>query len=327
MTVSNVRDVDAFLADMDALLAEVPDTAGTVSTDPAAPVPDVEPAPVPDVEPAPLPDVEPAPVPDIEPDGDSWEEVTAASRRPEPMPGRVKHISARGWRPYGPTSDLDVTQPPDGEINSEPEPVPPPLAAAPRPTAPPAHSLTKATSETDEEATGQDGDTPAGQEEAGPPPTRVQLVATTVRQWHPPTGPKGRGWIRAVVYTGSAMLTGWTTGFTPGAYQTLRDLSVNPDAVAGIAIAAALAALMISRSRRTWIALGCALVLVLILSYLTLSVCTGALATLLVWGLDQLARHMRPVIAWTVRAAFSGVALATFALVWTTVVHVLTGAS
>lgn len=301
-----VRDVDEFLADLDAVL----DTASgaAVPEDPAAPVPDVEPAPVPDIEPAPLPD--------IEPDGDSWEEATAASRRPEPMPGRVKHISARGWRPYGPTSDLDVTQPSDGEIRSDPEP------------APPAHSLTKATPETDEGPLSQDGEAPAGvEEEAEPSPTRVQLVATTVQQWRPPLGPRGRGWFRAVAYTGSGMLTGWLTGFTHGAYQTLRDLSVNPDAVAGIAIAAALAALMISRSRMTWIALGCALALVLLICYMSLPVFTGALATGLVWGLDQLARHMRPVIAWTVRAAFSAVALATAALVWTPIVHVLTGAS
>ncbi|MFE4329668.1 hypothetical protein ACFRQM_09450 [Streptomyces sp. NPDC056831] len=171
-----------------------------------------------------------------------------------------------------------------------------------------------------------DGHEPGAEDAPPANPGTARLIATTVQEWRPPTGPRGRGWIRAVAYTGSGIVLGWLTGYTQAVYTTLDQLSVNPDAVGGIAISAAMAALMISRSKKTWIGLGCALLLVLVVEYLTVPVFAGAIATTVVWGLDQRARHMRHVIAWTTRAAFGSVLLASFALVWTTVVHYFTGA-
>ncbi|WP_405759494.1 hypothetical protein OG234_13425 [Streptomyces sp. NBC_01420] len=318
-----VRDVSDFLTDLDAVLAAAPAT-GEQQEGPAPTVP----------APAPAPDDEPAHTGE-QPEPGSWEEATAGSRREEPTRSRERRISARGWRPYGPTTDLNTEKEPAQEdpATGGVQPTIPPRPIAP-PAPAPAPGPVKVTVADDEEdqdddadEEGRDGQGVEGGEQVAPEATRAQLVMTTVQAWRPPVGPRGAGWFRAVAYTGSGILAGWFSGFTHGTHQTLRDLSVNPDAVGGIALAAALAALMISRSRRTWIALGCALALVLLVSLMSLPVFTGCVATGLVWGLDQYARHMRPVIAWTVRAAFSAVVLATGALVWTTIVHHLTGAS
>ncbi|MGC4947756.1 hypothetical protein ACLQ2N_16365 [Streptomyces sp. DT224] len=321
MSGTPVRDVADFLTDLDAVLADTPATSGQQE----GPAPTV---------PAPAPAPDDAARTGEQPEPGSWEEATAGSRREEPSRSRERRISARGWRPYGPTTDLNTdTKEQPAPAQEEPAVGDVQPTVPPRPTVPPAPvpgplKVTVVEDQDDDaDDEGRDGQGVEGGEQVAQQPTRTQLVLTTVQTWRPPVGPRGAGWSRAVAYTGSGILAGWLSGFTHGTHETLRDLSVNPDAVGGIALAAALAALMISRSRRTWIALGCALALVLLVHYMTLPVFTGALATLLVWGLDQYARHMRPVIAWTVRALFSAVVLATGALVWTTIVHVLTGAS
>lgn len=243
---------------------------------------------------------------------DLYRAATRPSRRPEPAPGRT--VPLRGspsrypdWR----TGPVDLAKLDQAD---EEETTPADVAPADE-------------GEREEGAAPEaDGDTSPDDLPKTQPTGRVRLIATTVQEWRPPVGPRGLGWIRAVIYTGSGIGVGWLTGCTRAVYTTLDQMSVNPDAVGGIAISAAMAALMISRSKKTWIGLGCALLLVLAIQYLTLPVFVGALATTVVWGLDQRARHMRHAIAWTIRAAFGSVLLATFALVWTTAVHYLTGA-
>ncbi|GAA2948606.1 hypothetical protein ACFPN0_15015 [Kitasatospora cinereorecta] len=301
-----IRDTAAVLADMDALLAEV-------DKGPQAPAP-AEP------EAAVVPEDDMA----VE-----WEKVTA----PRPPRQRTKQIPRHNTR-YGYGTDavtLDKRAEPDAPaeepVEAEDEPAhdedgqPAPAATAPV-------STTKVSkTKTPNTADAQDDDEEEGDGDDAPQPSRRHVVVTTLREWRPPAGPRGKAWGRAVAFTGSGALLGFVTGVTRNVYETFDSVSINADAVAGVVLAAALAALMISRSKKTFIGLGAAFGLVLFLQYVTLPVAAGGLATVIVWALDQRARTMRPVIAWAVRAAFATVALAAFALVWTSVVHFLTGAA
>ncbi|MFG2404227.1 hypothetical protein ACGFR8_07785 [Streptomyces brevispora] len=320
-----MRDLDDFLADLDDVLATT-SSASEVGEQPETPAPA-------DPKPEATPDVEP-PRTVEEPEPGSWEQVTAGSRRVEPARSRERRISANGWRPYGPSADLDAkvdedaAPPVHGETADEPQ-----RAAPVRPATPPISGLTKATAVADgdqadeRQAEESDGDSQDKPEEDRPPPTRGQLVMTAVQQWRPPIGPRGQGWVRAMAYTGSGIVAGLLTGFTSAFYEVLVTMPFDPDAVGGISLSAAMALLMINRSKKTFIILGAALALVLVVAFLTLPVAAGGLATLIVWGLDQRARTMRQPVAWIVRAVFAAISLATFALVWTTVVHFLTGAA
>ncbi|WP_158101286.1 hypothetical protein, partial [Streptomyces griseus] len=120
---------------------------------------------------------------------------------------------------------------------------------------------------------------------------------------------------------------GLGSGFTRGFYVALDTMSINPDAVAGIAISAAIVVLMIRRTWQTFACLGAALVLVLLVQMLSLPVFAGLVALLIVWGIDQQARRFRQPFALAFRALFLASALALGALTWTTVVPVLTGAT
>lgn len=327
--------VEDFLARVDEVLAT---TSGTSAHPPA---------------PAPVPAGSGVPAPD--PAGQSVDELYAAvtsgrNARPtdsvpdltqptppeaaEPRPPRTRTVTGRSgrlpdWR-TGQTADLSKPAEPSAPRIPEPKAIKFIEAAK----AARAAELAKEAEEVEgttvpEDAPAEpDGDLDGAEGEAPTPqPTGVQIITTTVQEWRPPAGPRGKGWGRAVLYTGSGILLGWLSGFTRGAYITLDRLSVNPDAIGGIAISLALAALMINRSKKTWIALGCALLLVLLVQLMTLPVFAGAVATGFAWGLDQRARHMRPVIAWTARALFAAAVLASFALVWKTVVHLFTGAA
>ncbi|MEU2487092.1 hypothetical protein ABZ593_21095 [Streptomyces sp. NPDC012617] len=290
---AQARDTEAVLADMDALLAEV-DKGPQAPAKPEAPT---------------VPEDDTA---------TEWEKVTA----PRPPRQRTKVIPRQDNR-YGYGTD-DITLDPAAEL-AGPAAQAPDASADDKATPPPAASakVTVVKDEEDQEQKAAEGDAA----EPTPPSPPAQLIATTVREWRLPAGPRGKAWYRAIVHNGTGILAAFLTGCTHKVYEALNILSINGDAVAGISLAAALAALMISRSKTTFIILGAALVVVLFLQYLTVPVAVGGLASVIAWGLDQRARTMRPVTAWAVRTVFTTVALATFALVWTRVVHILTGAS
>ncbi|MFJ8852339.1 hypothetical protein [Streptomyces sp. NPDC102437] len=301
---NGLRDVDEFLADVDALLATPPTPA-------ASPAPDTRPEPE---------------APAASTGDETWEAITAGRRTQPagsvgtaPAPGRAVPVTGRSGRlpDWRSGQTIDLSKP------AEPEPT------EPEPTEP---TEPEPGEESEQPAAPTSDDTPApghvAEEDApAPAPSRTRLIATTVQEWRPPDMPRGKGWMRPVAYIASGILCAGLTGCTRGVYDTLTQISVNPDHVAGISLSAAMAILMVDRSKKTFIILGAALALVLVIQYVSLPAFVGGLATLLVWGLDQRARTMRQPIAWTVRTAFSTVALATIALVWTTVVHFLTGAA
>lgn len=307
-----VRTTDDLLADMDNLLAEV----------------DAEKFPDPVAIPA------PASAPVEEPAATEWEEVTA----PRPPRQRTKKIARHSRYGYG-TDALTRDDPAEFVEQAEEPDVAPGVPESGEPTTartPPviplrvrrAKSLKSPDHHDDDHDDDQGGDEQDdGEEGDALRPSRRQVVISTVREWRPPAGPRGKAWSRAAIFTGSGALLCALTGTTRQVYDALNSISIAVDAVAGIALAAALALLMITRSPRALIGLGIALGLVLLLAYMTVPVAAGALATGVTWGLDQRARTMRPVVAWAVRTSFSTVAIATFALVWTPVVHYLTGAA
>ncbi|WP_439082114.1 hypothetical protein [Streptomyces sp. WL006] len=337
------RDTDALLADMDALLAEIPEPA---------------PAPAAEPEPAPAPAPKEALAPQEPPRGDTWEEVTA----PRPESDRNRTMRRDGWQPRdlpdtlkpkqddpepapapapteGPVEDDrdedqadDLTQ---GKERSHREalddlarllgPLAPPSAhqpPAPASPAPPAASHPTKTAP-DDDADGEDGD---GDNDPAPPQTRTHVIATTVSQWRPPT--LGSKSLRSFLgYNGLAAGIGLGSGFTRGFYVALDTMAINPDAVAGIAISAAIVVLMVYPSWQTFVGLCAALVVVLLVQLLSLPVCAGLVALLITWGIDQRARSFRQPFALAFRALFLASALALGALTWTTVVPILTGAT
>ncbi|MFD3978309.1 hypothetical protein ACFWR6_06950 [Streptomyces griseus] len=314
------RDTNALLADMDALLAETPDTA-------------------------------PEPAPALqEPRGDTWEEVTA----PRPESDRNRTIRRDGWQPR----DLPDTLRPKQDPAPAPAPVedpveddrdddqadapavgkdwnhrealddlarllgplaPPSAHQPPAPTAPPAAGHPIKT------APGDDGDEDEDDAPA-PAPTRTRIITTTVSEWRPPSI-GGKSLRSFLGYNALAAGIGLGSGFTKGFYVSLDTMSINPDAVAGVAISAAIVVLMIRRTWQTFAGLGGALVVVLLVQMLSLPVCAGLVALLIVWGVDQRARSFRQPFALAFRALFLAAALALGALTWTTVVPVLTGAT
>ncbi|WP_228994721.1 hypothetical protein [Streptomyces sp. DH8] len=335
------RDTDALLADMDALLAEIPETA---------PAPAAEPEPAP--EPPPAPKETPA---SQEPRGDTWEEVTA----PRPASDRNRTIRRHGWQPRDLPEPLKPKQDPapaptpapvedlveddrdedqaDGPAKGKNwnykealddmarllGPLAPPSAhqpPAPAPAAPPAAGHpAKATSDDGEEDE-DEGDAPA------PAPTGAHVIATTVSAWRPPSI-GGKSLWSFLGYNALAAGIGLGSGFTKGFYVALETMSINPDAVAGVAISAAIVALAIRRTWQTFACLGAALVVVLLVQLLSLPVFAGLVALLIVWGVDQRARSFRQPFSLAFRTVFIASALALGALTWTTVVPVLTGAT
>ncbi|MEV5677291.1 hypothetical protein [Streptomyces sp. NPDC052179] len=323
------RDADALLADIDSLLSEVP-------AQETAPAPDLTAAPAP----------EPAPAPAAT-RGDTWEEVTAPRRESD----RNRTIRRGGWQPR----DLPETlQPkpspaptpatgPEPEPSATPEDEPKPRTAAPvaereealdkldrllslltPPDAPPAGSSgVEPTSNGD-----SDGDSPdPADAPLAPAPSPARVIATAVGEWRLPPRLGGRRWLDVLGYNALAIIAGLLVGFTQGAYITLDTMSVNPDALAGITISAAIAALMVRPTWKTFASLGAALVIVFIVQLLSLTVCAGLLAVLVTWGLDQRARTIRQPVALVARALFLAMTLALCALTWTTVVPALTGAT
>lgn len=310
------RSTDALLADMDALLAEVPGQA-------PAPAPEVTTTPEPEEAPPVAPAPAPAPEPASEARGDEWEAITAP--RPESNRDRTVH---GGWQPRELPESLQpepaASWPP---LSSAPTPATPtaPVAGA---TAPP--TVIVATKDDDQgdddQAAEGDGEGPAAVEQPVKS-SRSTIIATTVSEWRLPPKLGGRGWLSMLAYTGAAIALGVGSGFTQGTYVTLDTLPIGTAAVSGVAIAVGLAGLLVERSRKTFALFGVVVVLVLVLQYVSIPVGAGVLATLITWGLDQRARTMRQPLAFLVRALFSAVALATFALTWTTVVPLLTGAT
>ncbi|MFD3844748.1 hypothetical protein ACFWVB_02510 [Streptomyces microflavus] len=323
MGAGKLRDTGDLLADMDALLAEVPDQS-------------TAPAPAPEPEPTP----EPTPAPQREPEGagDEWEQITAP--RPESPRGRT--MRRDGWKPR----ELPETLQP--KTDAPPAPAPGDAAAGPAvppmPTAPPtvpaapaaaARPVTiTATKDDDlgddreEDQDEREGDGQGEGEAPVPRVSRSKVIATTVSAYRLPPRLGGKGWGRLLAYTGSGVALGVTSGFIRGTYVTLHGLTFSTAAVCGITLSVALAVLTIHRSAKTFVALGIALAVVLTIQLLSLPVSAGCLATLVAWGLDQRARTMRlRIVAWLTRALFASVALTTFALTWTTVVRYITGAT
>ncbi|MEU6628400.1 hypothetical protein ABZ905_08910 [Streptomyces parvus] len=328
------RDTDALLKDMDALLSEVPETA---------PAPAAEPEPAPEPTPAPKP---------REPRGDTWEEVTA----PRPESDRNRTMRREGWQPRDLPDTLKPKQDPaparvkgpveddrDEDQADDPTqgkewnhrealddlarllgPLAPPSAhQPPAPTAPAPPAAGHPTKTAPDDGDDGDGD---GDDAPAPPPTRTHVIATTVSQWRPPT--LGSKSLRSFLgYNALAAGIGLGSGFTKGFYVTLDTMAINPDAVAGVAISAAIAVLMIWRTWQTFALLCAALVVVFLVQLLSLPVCTGLVALLVAWGVDQRARSFRQPFALAFRALFAASALALGALTWTTVVPVLTGAT
>ncbi|WP_157987004.1 hypothetical protein [Streptomyces atratus] len=284
---NSVRDTAEFLADVDELLAAVPGSVELPGPAPVEPQPPVEsPIPPPPVEPPTPPplaeppapafaeppvqpqtpavppaqesDVNVTPPPTADKGEDWWDqlypEATAGTRDQTPPSDRVRRIPRNGWRPYGPSSVALDEAPADDETDDVAERADEPVKAPAAPV--PLRVVKDEQPETAEDS--KEAAEPETEDDASPadltkplPVSRVRLIATTVQEWRPPIGPRGRGWIRAVVYTGSGIVLGWLTGCTQAVYTTLDQLSVNPDAVGGIAISAAMAALLISRPKKT----------------------------------------------------------------------------
>ncbi|MFF3096769.1 hypothetical protein [Streptomyces cyaneofuscatus] len=314
--MTELRSTDDVLADMDALLAEIPEQA-------PAPEPEPTPEPTPEPEPTPAPAPEPAPAAEPEPRGDEWEAITA----PRPESNRDRTMRRDGWRPRelpeGLQPDPSTTWPPlapGPAAPTVPAPTPP---IPPMPAAPPTAITIR---KVDPQEPAQDDDSPAADQPI-PAAPQSTVIATTVSEWRPPPKLGARGWLNLVAYTAAAAGIGVGTGFTQGVYVTLDTLPIGPAAVSGVATAVALTVLYFKRSRATFIFFGVVMVLVLVLQYVSIPVCAGLLASLMTWGLDQRARTMRQPVALAARTLFTAVALATFALTWTTVVPILTGAT
>ncbi|MFI0934627.1 hypothetical protein ACH4RG_23255 [Streptomyces sp. NPDC021019] len=330
--MTELRSTDDVLADMDALLAEIPEQAPAPAPEPTTPEPTTPPPP-----PAPAPAPEPETVQTPEAMADEWEKITnprpesdrtRTVRRdgwaPRDLPESLQPEPAAAWPPLAPTAptgpDPAAPTAPTMPTGSAPAaPTPPPPAARPTPIA-----VTK-NDDQDDDQPDQDGAAPADEQPAKP--STSTLIATTVGEWRLPPKLGHSGWLSALAYTGAAAGIGIGTGFTQGTYVTLDTLPISTAAVSGVAISVGLIGLAIQRSAKTFILFGAVLVLVLILQFVSIPVGTGLLATLITWGLDQRARTMRQPVALAARSLFTAVALATCALTWTTVVPLLTGAT
>ncbi|MFJ2205990.1 hypothetical protein [Streptomyces microflavus] len=343
---AELRSTDDVLADMDALLAEVPEQAPAPAPEPTPATPEPTPAAEPEPAPQPAPDAEPEPAPqpapaaeptpapaaEPEPRGDEWEEITA----PRPESNRDRTVRRDGWRPRelpeGLQPDPSATWPPPAPEPAAPaEPAPTEPASTPpippMPAAPPTViTIRKTAPQEPAQEPAEDGASPAADQPI-PAAPRSTVIATTVSAWRLPPKLGSRGWLNMLAYTGAAIALGLGSGFTQGTYVTLDTLPIGPAAVSGVAITVALVGLYIERSAKTFALFGAVLVIVLIVQYLSIPIWTALLATLITWGLDQRLRSVRQPIAFGARALFAAVVLATCALTWTTVVPALTGAT